>query len=99
MGTSDAKEASRRALEWFHELKKDAAHGRSSKLVTWRHLVEVYLASLPTGAKHDYHKATIARHLDPLFGSVTDVRRINAGMVSDYTQTKSSQRSDAGTKR
>jgi integrase len=84
MGTHDPKEAARRALEWFHELKKDATHGRSSKRVTWVDLISAYVATLPVGAKHDYHKATIARHLAPFFGSGEDIRTINAGRISDY---------------
>ena len=84
MGTSDAKEASRRALEWYHELKKDTEHGRSSKQVGWSLLRDGYLASLPKGAKHDYHAATIARHFEPFFGRLMDVRAINASRISDY---------------
>src|SRR4051794_21362982 len=84
MGTQDPKEAARRALEWFHELKKDSAHGRSSKRVTWDDLTSAYLATLSDGAKHDYHKATITRHLAPFFGSIEDIRSINAGRISDY---------------
>ena len=60
------------------------AWGRSSKQVGWSLLRDGYLASLSKGAKHDYHAATITRHLEPFFGRVMDVRAINASKISDY---------------
>lgn len=83
-GASDVHAAEQIALQWFFALKNDLAQNRSTKRKSWAELRTAYLASLPAGAKRDYHQATIDRHLGPFFGSLKDLNLINSGMIAKY---------------
>ena len=82
-GTSDVKIAQQRALKWFSELQSNPA-AKPSAVITWRVLAERYAQTLPEGAKRTYHTETLARHFTPVFGQLSDIRQITAGVILDY---------------
>jgi integrase len=72
------------ALEWFFQLRQQAATGVTLKRISFQQLCQRYLATVIGAAKLGYHSNTIERHLTPFFGDIDDIRRITQGTVSDY---------------
>jgi integrase len=82
-GTEDLEKAKRQALEWFFEVKGQAARGVALKRITFNTLCANYLKTVIGTAKQQYHSETINRHFKPFFKDV-DLKQITDGTIADY---------------
>lgn len=82
--TDDLLQAKSQALQWYRDAQTKADAGLSIERVSFKRLVDAYLANIRGLGKFQYHSDTIQRHFLPFFEKFSDIAQIRTSDFLDY---------------